>query len=149
MFRLSRWLCQGNVFVFIFDLVQHVVPLFCSGHWHNYFLQLGQAVRASIQSIFLRCLWFMITDHQQFVWRRADGIRSGVALVKRFIFATEPTNNVFVLHNPGNTKGGVSLYHWPPVWLVYNQLYDNWPFLFLFAKQINPNQSNRRSIVQW
>jgi hypothetical protein len=32
MVRLSRWLCQGNVFVLIFDLVQHVVPLFCSGH---------------------------------------------------------------------------------------------------------------------
>ncbi len=58
MVRLSRWLYQGNVFVLIFDLVQHVAPLFCSGHWHNYFLQLGQAVRASVQSIFLRCLWF-------------------------------------------------------------------------------------------
>ena len=57
MVRLSRWLWQGNVFVLIFDLVQHVAPLFCSGHWHNYFLQLGQAVRASVQSIFLRCLW--------------------------------------------------------------------------------------------
>jgi len=58
MVRLSRWLCQGNVFVLIFDLVQHVVPLFCSGHWHNYFLQLEQAVQASVQSIFLRCLCF-------------------------------------------------------------------------------------------
>jgi hypothetical protein len=28
MVRLSRWLCQGNVFVLIFDLVQHVVPFF-------------------------------------------------------------------------------------------------------------------------
>jgi hypothetical protein len=46
MVRLSRWLWQGNVFVLIFDLVQHVAPLFCSSHWHNYFLQLGQAVRA-------------------------------------------------------------------------------------------------------
>ncbi len=46
-----------------------------------------------------------------------------------------------------NTK--VSLYHWPPVWLVRNQLYDNRQFLFLFAKQTNPNQSNRRSRVQW
>ena len=58
MVRLSRWLCQGNVFVLIFDLVQHVAPFFCSGHWHNYFLQLGQAVQASVQSIFLRCLCF-------------------------------------------------------------------------------------------
>jgi len=49
----------------------------------------------------------------------------------------------------GILKGEGSLYHWPPVWLVWNQLYDNWQFLFLFAKQTNPNQSNRRSTVQW
>ncbi len=46
-------------------------------------------------------------------------------------------------------SGEVSLYHWPPVWLVWNQLYDNWQFLFLFIKQANPNQSNRRSTVHW
>ncbi len=46
-------------------------------------------------------------------------------------------------------KGEASLYHWPPVWLVWNQLYGYWQFLFLFAKQTNPNQSNRRSMVQW
>ncbi len=45
----------------------------------------------------------------------------------------------------GTLKGEVSLYCWPPVWLVWNQLYDNWQFLFLFAKQVNPN---RRSTVQ-
>ncbi len=50
---------------------------------------------------------------------------------------------------PGDTKGELSLYCWPPVWLVWNQLYDYWQFLFLFAKQTNPNQSNRRSTVQW
>jgi hypothetical protein len=51
--------------------------------------------------------------------------------------------------NQGILKGEVSLYHWPPVWLVWNQLYENWQFLFLFAKQTNPNQSNGRSTVQW
>jgi hypothetical protein len=49
----------------------------------------------------------------------------------------------------GILKGEVWLYHWPPVWLVRNQLYDNWQFLFLFGEQNNPNQSNRRSMVQW
>ncbi len=49
----------------------------------------------------------------------------------------------------GILKGQVSLYRWPPVWLVWNQLYDNWQILFLFAQQTNPNQSNRRSVVQW
>ncbi len=49
----------------------------------------------------------------------------------------------------GILKGEVSLYHWPPVWLVWNQLYDHWQFLFLFSKQTNPNQSNRGSTVQW
>jgi len=42
--------------------------------------------------------------------------------------------------NQGKLKGKVSLYHWPPVWLVWNQLYDNWQFLFLFAKQTNPKK---------
>jgi len=46
----------------------------------------------------------------------------------------------------GILKGEVSLYHWPPVWLVWNQLYDNRQFLFLFTKQTNPNQSNRSEI---
>jgi hypothetical protein len=49
----------------------------------------------------------------------------------------------------GILKGEVTLYCWPPVWLVWNQLYDYWQFLFLFAKQTNPNQSNRRSMGQW
>ncbi len=49
----------------------------------------------------------------------------------------------------GILKGGVSLYCWPPVWLFWNKLYDNWQFLFLFSKQANPNRSNRRSTVQW
>jgi hypothetical protein len=49
----------------------------------------------------------------------------------------------------GILKGEVSLYHWPPVWLVRNQLYDNWHFWLLFAKQTIPNQSNRRSTVHW
>ncbi len=52
-------------------------------------------------------------------------------------------------HNQGILKGEVSLYHWPPVWLVWNQLCDNSQFLFLFAKQTNPKQSNRRSTVRW
>ncbi len=53
------------------------------------------------------------------------------------------------MQESGNTKQGVSLYQWPPVRVVWNQLYDNWKFLFLFALQTNPNQSNRRSMVQW
>jgi hypothetical protein len=35
---------------------------------------------------------------------------------------------------PGNTKGEVSLYHWPPVWLVWNQLYDYWQVLFIYLQ---------------
>jgi hypothetical protein len=30
----------------------------------------------------------------------------------------------------GILKGELSLYHRPPVWLVWNWLYDNWQFLF-------------------
>ncbi len=52
------------------------------------------------------------------------------------------------LGSQGILKGEVSRYCWPPVWLVWNQLYNNWQFLFLFSKQTNPNRSNRRSTVQ-
>ncbi len=45
-------------------------------------------------------------------------------------------------------KGEVSLYRWPPVWLVWIQLNDFWQFLFLFSNQTDSNQSNRRSMVQ-
>ncbi len=30
--------------------------------------------------------------------------------------------------NQGILKGEISLYRWPPVWLVWNQLYDNWQY---------------------
>jgi hypothetical protein len=36
----------------------------------------------------------------------------------------------------GILKGKVSLYHWPPVWLVWNQLYDNWQFLFYLQNRL-------------
>jgi len=39
----------------------------------------------------------------------------------------------------GILKGEVSLYHWPPVWLIWIQLYDKRQFLFLFAKQTIPS----------
>ncbi len=42
---------------------------------------------------------------------------------------------------PGNTKGEVSLYRWPPVWLVWNQLYNNWQFLFLQNRLIQTSQT--------
>ncbi len=43
-------------------------------------------------------------------------------------------------YTQGILKGEISLYSWPPVWLVWNQQYDNWQFSFLFAKQTNPNR---------
>ncbi len=48
----------------------------------------------------------------------------------------------------GTLKGEVPLYCWPPFWLAWNQLYDNWQFSFIFAKQTNPNRPNRRVTVQ-
>jgi len=34
----------------------HSKHYFCNSHQHNYFLQTGQAVQATVQSFFLRCL---------------------------------------------------------------------------------------------
>ncbi len=38
--------------------------------------------------------------------------------------------------NQGILKGEVSLYHWPPVWLVWNQLYANWNLCFYLQKRL-------------
>ncbi len=43
----------------------------------------------------------------------------------------------------GNTNGGSITARWPNVSLVWNELYDDWQFLFLCAKQTNTNQSKK------
>ncbi len=58
-----------------------------------------------------------------------------------FFFRSQPLSKATTFAASGNTKGVVSLYHWPPIWLVWNQLYGNCPFLFLLTKQNNPNQT--------
>jgi hypothetical protein len=51
--------------------------------------------------------------------------------------------------SPGNTKGGsITVQLTSCLTGLENLLYDNWKFLFLFANQTNPNQSNRRSTVR-
>jgi hypothetical protein len=50
-----------------------------------------------------------------------------------YIFQKEEWNAL--AFNPGILKGEVSLYQWPPVWLVWNQLYDNRQFLFLLQNR--------------
>jgi len=49
----------------------------------------------------------------------------------------------------GILKGEVSLFSRPPVWLVWNQLYDNWQFLFLFLKQTNPQSNRGKGKLTW
>ncbi len=41
-----------------------------------------------------------------------------------------------ILSVQGILKREVSLYHWPPVWLVWNQLHDNWQFSFYFQNRL-------------
>ncbi len=75
--------------------------------------------------------------------------RWGTIAKYRFQFEPSLMFAISNRHRQGILKGEVSLYCWPPVCLVWNQLYDYWKFLFLSVKQTNPNQSNRRSTVQW
>ncbi len=51
--------------------------------------------------------------------------------------------------NQGMLKGEVSLYCWPPVWLVWICLFCTQKQKFSVVIQLIPNQSNRRSMVQW
>jgi len=39
-----------------------------------------------------------------------------------------------IVLSQGILKGEVSLYCWPPVCLVWNQLYDNWQFFVFICK---------------
>ncbi len=41
-----------------------------------------------------------------------------------------------LMDNTGNTKGGVSLYRWPPVWLVWNRPYDYRQFVFYLQNRL-------------
>jgi hypothetical protein len=50
IFKLSRWLCQDNVFVSIFALVQHVVTLCLLWLLAQLFQQPGVVVQAIAQS---------------------------------------------------------------------------------------------------
>jgi len=56
-----------------------------------------------------------------------------------------PTSRV----GPGILKREVSLYHWPPVWLVWNQLYDNWQFLFLIPNRLIQFQTSQTGGQQY
>jgi len=49
-------------------------------------------------------------------------------------FACLPPN--LFLMRQGILKGELSLYCWPPVWLVWNQLYVNWQFLFYLQNRL-------------
>ncbi len=59
-------------------------------------------------------------------------------------------SSLYFFVSPGCPNGLLWYYLcWKVQLVCWNQLYDNWQFLFLFEKQTNPNQSNRRSTVQW
>jgi hypothetical protein len=88
-----------------------------------------------------KCPWWPSTS-----WRSRQ--QSPIVQCYKTFLSLSPTIRTNKLEQ-GILKGEASLYCWPPICLVLNQLYDNWQFLFLFTKQANPNQSNRRSMVHW
>ncbi len=74
-----------------------------------------------------------------------------VLLTRRFLILSSFTNGLLPylisqknmasclqLHciGQGILKGEVSLYQWPPVWLVWNQLYDYWQFCFYLQNRL-------------
>ncbi len=57
--------------------------------------------------------------------------------------------SLFWYQHQGILKGEVSLYRWPPVWLVWISLFCKQKQNLSVVIQLIPNQSNRRSVVQW
>ncbi len=49
---------------------------------------------------------------------------------------TSPPEKLLQFRGLGMLKGEVSLYHWSPVWLVWNQLQDNWQFVFICKNRL-------------
>jgi len=90
-----------------------------------------------------RCFWFFEP------LKRVPPIIGKVSILTTTFLRLGWFRPNFLQSRLGILKEELSLYCWPPVWLVWNQLHDYWQFLFLFAKQTNSNQSNRRSMVQW
>ncbi len=78
-----------------------------------------------------------------------DGLSWSLVIHFKACLSTIGATLRFWLLMQGILKWEVSLYHWHLVWLVWNQLYEYWQFLFLLAKQANRNQSNRSTTVQW
>ena len=103
-----------------------------------------------VLSHFVFFLFFILIQGKKFLrwggrWKKGPGniLQCSVALF--FISVIDVIMDVIIMSSlcilQGILEGEVSLYCWPPVWLVWNQLYDNLPFLlFLLAKQTNPNQ---------
>jgi hypothetical protein len=103
-----------------------------------------------VLSHFVFFLFFILIQGKKFSrwggrWKKGPGniLQCSVALF--FISVIDVIMDVIIMSSlcilQGILKGEVSLYCWPPVWLVWNQLYDNLPFLlFLLAKQTNPNR---------
>ncbi len=64
-----------------------------------------------------------------------------------------PTNSITSVFkwtfNQGILKEEVSLYCWPPVWLVWITLFCKYKQKLSVVIQLILNQSNRRSMVQW
>ncbi len=114
----------------------------------------------------LDLFWKQVLSYISFIWHVLIKKLCWTLVKLFFIFSQGTTNTgtwtqltlrckcsttvlAFNVWNQGTLKGEISMYCWPPVWLFWNQLYDNWKFLLLFSKQTNPNRSNRRSTVQW
>jgi hypothetical protein len=121
--------------------------------WCRYFI----SHRLSLWACFDLCVihWYSepatatLTDAQGTWLNYLRGIEGPILQILIFLFFPSACSSGIWNLDHGILKGEVLLYRWPPVWLVWNQLYDNWQFLFLFAKQTNLNRSNRRSMVQW
>jgi hypothetical protein len=57
--------------------------------------------------------------------------QSGVFTLNIFPTANRSVSKWARVFVQGILKGEISLYHWPPVWLVRNQLYDNGHFFII------------------
>ncbi len=102
-------------------------------------------VNSIVPSPSVRIPWFVLT--------KVSGARMGrtffLAIFCRGQERLDSNPRADDLFYQGILNGEVSLYHWPPVWLVWISLFCKYKQKLSVFIQLIPNQSNRRSMVQW
>ncbi len=79
------------------------------------------------------CIWQTVYWKKWVCWTVFFFLQASLIFLRKI---KDPALEVDNYQGQGILTGGVSLYCWPPVWLVWNQLYGNLQWFFYFQKRL-------------